>query len=326
MVHVDVIAHPELLPRLKLLATHLERSGIALELHSPEANLDGAERVIVAPPRDEAPTPPRNARQVIALYLEPQTPPLTADHEIHIETWPARSSDRDVYRLAALLRRTLPAPSTDSRRATASPWPNRMAGAVLTILIGAGFWYLTTLEPDDRSNRSSDGTGDAIVAEAVEPRSAADSPRDAAISASDQALADPDVDADTDTKATQDRAIAAASSGSNGNPARGKVSEHNSGKDSTSSSGQERGHGGADSRNELTAEVLTDGVPDASPAKNPAASRAVAEAITPTQVSYPRRGPYCAFDRLRPSPIGQAGTQASGASQPHSLRREITSR
>lgn len=105
MLHIDLVCDAELRPRLRLLQQHMQTLGVKLHLHT-EIPVDLPPVLIVAPVPDSSlklNTLEDAEAEIVALYLERQLPACAAAYEVHIPSWPARSSDPDVEALARYL-------------------------------------------------------------------------------------------------------------------------------------------------------------------------------------------------------------------------------
>lgn len=102
MLHVDLLCDRELMPRLRLLEQYMETLDVRLHLHTEIPKPKPA--VLIFAPAQTGATAYENdqAVELIGLYLEVQ-PEIEADYQVHIPSWPARSSDPDVEALAKFL-------------------------------------------------------------------------------------------------------------------------------------------------------------------------------------------------------------------------------
>ena len=110
---VDVICEPDNLPRIKLLQSHMRKLQIELVLHE-DIPTSHSDRLIYVPKRKDSlfqQTPKSADFERIALYLDENTEPIDAEMAVELATWPGRSSDEAVARLAGYLHRPFVSPN-----------------------------------------------------------------------------------------------------------------------------------------------------------------------------------------------------------------------
>ena len=101
----DLLTDKEFLPRVTLLKEHLALLDIDLTIHT-ELPDEVSPRLIVVPALAEMAGWPEET-EVIAIYLDVHAHRTLGALELDLHTWPARSSDREVERLAAYLKSPL---------------------------------------------------------------------------------------------------------------------------------------------------------------------------------------------------------------------------
>ncbi len=107
MNRIDVICESENLPRIRLLASHMQSLQIELVLHD-ETPPDHSNRIIYVPKSKDSrfkKTPKSPNFERIALYLDANSEAIDAEMAVELVTWPGRSSDEAVARLASYLHR-----------------------------------------------------------------------------------------------------------------------------------------------------------------------------------------------------------------------------
>lgn len=176
MLHIDLVCDAELRPRLRLLQQHMQTLGVDLHLHT-EIPEDLPPVLIVAPVPDSSlklNTLEDAEAEIVALYLERQLPACTAAYEVHIPSWPARSSDPDVEALA----RYLTAPRVTKkfqeahRRQQIRARRQRKLGRNLLVLLVLVLLFagLTQLELNDNKPPDDPATELAGSQDLAEPR------------------------------------------------------------------------------------------------------------------------------------------------------------
>ena len=168
MLSVDLVCDSELLPRLQLLARHMESFDVKLRLHSnlhSDPPTHPLEVVILAPVKGKVIDSDHSEENVIGLYLEPQQTEIEASYHVHIPTWPARSSDPDVEALAKHLKtrtsvmalgsteadqRATPKPRAQARRKSERRRNRVVLAASLIVLIA--LVQLLPVDSDDAEN------------------------------------------------------------------------------------------------------------------------------------------------------------------------------
>lgn len=176
MLHIDLVCDAELRPRLRLLQQHMQTLGVDLHLHT-EIPEDLPPVLIVAPVPDSSlklNTLEDAEAEIVALYLERQLPACTAAYEVHIPSWPARSSDPDVEALA----RYLTAPRVTKkfqeahRRQQIRARRQRKLGRNLLVLLALVLLFagLTQLELNDNKPPDDSATELAGSQDLAEPQ------------------------------------------------------------------------------------------------------------------------------------------------------------
>ncbi|MEQ8693617.1 MAG: hypothetical protein RIC89_22625 [Pseudomonadales bacterium] len=163
MLHIDLVCDAELRPRLRLLQQHMQTLGVDLHLHT-EIPEDLPPVLIVAPVPDSSlklNTLEDAEAEIVALYLERQLPACTAAYEVHIPSWPARSSDPDVEALA----RYLTAPRVTKkfqearRRQQIRARRQRKSGRNLLVLLVLVLLFAGLTQLELNENKPADETG-----------------------------------------------------------------------------------------------------------------------------------------------------------------------
>ncbi len=150
MIDIPVLCDAEHLPRVRLLMGHMQTLGIRLKLVEEADPQAGCVLLVPRASRSPLADVAKAEYTSVVLYLDHNAEPIGGDLNFQIPAWPARSSDKDVRRLASALRtgrkETAPDPDAGKRRFDRN---NLIALGVLA-LMALGLYGLTQTSTANR--------------------------------------------------------------------------------------------------------------------------------------------------------------------------------